>query len=108
MKLLGYSIDLNILILIGILYLIMVVNAISGSCKREGMYGSNIKERIIDLDNRFKSGFSPGNSRRELRQIGLNIRNDINRKLTEAKNKDQNKVMNDLFKKINELIAKIG
>jgi hypothetical protein len=36
MKLLGYSIDLNIIILIGILYLIMVVNAISGSCKREG------------------------------------------------------------------------
>ena len=35
-KLLGYSISLNIIILIGIFYLIIVVNALSGSCKREG------------------------------------------------------------------------
>lgn len=47
MKLLGYSIDLNIIILIGILYLIMVVNAISGSCKREG--NTNMGE--IELDD---------------------------------------------------------
>lgn len=37
MKLFGYSISLNVLILIGILYLIMVVNAISSSCNREGL-----------------------------------------------------------------------
>jgi hypothetical protein len=37
MKLFGYSISLNVLILIGVLYLIMVVNALSGSCNREGM-----------------------------------------------------------------------
>ncbi len=37
MKLFGYSISLNILILIGILYLIMVVNALSSSCNREGL-----------------------------------------------------------------------
>jgi hypothetical protein len=36
MKLFGYSISLNVLILIGILYLIMVVNALSGTCNREG------------------------------------------------------------------------
>jgi hypothetical protein len=44
MKLFGYSISLNVLILIGILYLIMVVNALSGSCNREGM-------STIDTDN---------------------------------------------------------
>ena len=37
MKLFGYSISLNIVILIGIFYLIMVVNALSSSCNREGM-----------------------------------------------------------------------
>jgi hypothetical protein len=36
MKLFGYSISLNVIILIGILYLIMVVNALSSSCNREG------------------------------------------------------------------------
>lgn len=46
MKLLGYSIDLNIIILIGILYLIMVVNALSGSCKREG--NTNMGEMELD------------------------------------------------------------
>ncbi len=39
MKVFGYSISLNVLILIGILYLIMVVNALSGSCNREGLIG---------------------------------------------------------------------
>ena len=37
MKLFGYSISLNVVILICIFYLIMVVNALSGSCIREGM-----------------------------------------------------------------------
>ena len=46
MKLLGYSIDLNIIILIGILYLIMVINALSGSCKREG--NTNMGEMELD------------------------------------------------------------
>ena len=36
LKVFGYSISLNILILIGTLYLIMVVNALSASCNREG------------------------------------------------------------------------
>ena len=36
-KLFGYSISLNVLILIGILYLIMIVNALSSSCNMEGM-----------------------------------------------------------------------
>ena len=39
MKVLGYSISLNVLILIGILYLIMVVNALSSSCSIEGRRG---------------------------------------------------------------------
>ena len=38
-KLFGYSISLNVLILIGVLYLIMVVNALSGSCNTEGLKG---------------------------------------------------------------------
>jgi hypothetical protein len=38
-KLFGYSISLNVLILIGILYLIMVVNALSASCNMEGLKG---------------------------------------------------------------------
>ena len=42
MKLFGYSISINVLILIGVLYLIMTVNAVSGSCNREGM---NFKDR---------------------------------------------------------------
>ena len=37
MQLFGYSISLNVLILIGILYLIMIVNALSSSCNMEGM-----------------------------------------------------------------------
>jgi hypothetical protein len=37
MKLFGYSISLNVLILIGVLYLIMVVNALSASCNMEGI-----------------------------------------------------------------------
>jgi hypothetical protein len=37
MKLFGYSISLNVLILIGILYLIMIVNALSAACNREGL-----------------------------------------------------------------------
>ena len=40
----GYSISLNVLILIGILYLIMVVNALSGTCNREGMTTSETAE----------------------------------------------------------------
>jgi hypothetical protein len=36
-KLFGYSISINVLILIGILYLIMVVNALSASCNMEGL-----------------------------------------------------------------------
>ena len=46
MKLFGYSISLNVLILIGILYLIMVVNALSGSCNREGLTGKEVQERV--------------------------------------------------------------
>ena len=38
-KLFGYSISLNVIILIGILYLIMVVNALSASCNMEGLKG---------------------------------------------------------------------
>ena len=48
MKLFGYSISLNILILIGILYLIMTINAVSSSCNREGMNskdGDRFRER---------------------------------------------------------------
>jgi len=41
MKVFGYSISINVLILLGILYLIMVVNALSGSCNREGMSASD-------------------------------------------------------------------
>jgi hypothetical protein len=37
MKLFGYSVSLNVLILIGILYLIMIVNALSSSCNKEGL-----------------------------------------------------------------------
>ena len=45
MKLFGYSISLNVLILIGILYLIMTVNALSGSCNMEGLITmSNAKQ----------------------------------------------------------------
>ena len=36
-KIFGYSISLNVLILMGILYLIIVLHAISGSCDMEGM-----------------------------------------------------------------------
>lgn len=58
MKLFGYSISLNVLILIGILYLIMVVNALSGTCNREGMSSAeaaalNAKHmsRMNDIDS---------------------------------------------------------
>jgi hypothetical protein len=48
-KLFGYSISLNVIILIGILYLIMVVNALSGSCNREGMDNRNIQGDLNNL-----------------------------------------------------------
>ena len=49
MKLFGYSISINVIILIGILYLIMVVNAISGSCNKEGIKNgkSNTKYKNV-------------------------------------------------------------
>ena len=40
-----YSISLNVLILIGILYLIMVVNALGGSCNIEGYKGKSVKDK---------------------------------------------------------------
>jgi hypothetical protein len=43
MKVFGYSISLNVLILMGVLYLIMVVNALSGSCNREG-FGNKVSK----------------------------------------------------------------
>ena len=43
LKLFGYSISLNLLILIGILYLIMVVNALSCSCNIEGFNFDKMK-----------------------------------------------------------------
>ena len=56
MKLFGYSISLNVLILIGILYLIMAVNALSGACNREGLNGPAGKaarrQRYPDQDHR--------------------------------------------------------
>ena len=51
MKLFGYTISLNVLILIGILYLIMVVNALSGSCNREGLKGFKKIQNAIDSVN---------------------------------------------------------
>ena len=45
MKLFGYSISLNVLILIGILYLIMIVNALSCSCNMEGFKSSAERKR---------------------------------------------------------------
>jgi hypothetical protein len=50
MKLFGYSISLNVLILIGILYLIMVVNALSGTCNREGMTTSETAGETAGID----------------------------------------------------------
>ena len=44
-KLFGYSISLHVLILIGIFYLIMVVNALSSSCNREGRKGRKKKKK---------------------------------------------------------------
>ena len=55
MKFLGYSIDLNIIILIGILYLIMVVNAISGSCKREGLNISQARTAIDKIARKLRN-----------------------------------------------------
>ena len=59
MKLFGYSISLNVIILIGILYLIMVVNALSSSCNREGLTNTSeantsevlppAKDKLVDL-----------------------------------------------------------
>ena len=46
MKLFGYSISLNVLILIGVLYLIMVVNALSGSCNREGLSANDVASKL--------------------------------------------------------------
>ena len=54
-KLFGYSISLNVIILIGILYLIMVVNALSGSCNREGMEvpdNREIQNKILMLEQK--------------------------------------------------------
>ena len=49
MKLFGYSISLNVIILIGILYLIMVVNALSSSCNREGYVLPSDRDNLVDL-----------------------------------------------------------
>jgi hypothetical protein len=70
MKLFGYSISLNVLILIGVLYLIMVVNALSGSCNREGRKGRSNKSppanslisevyKLLDTAQRMPRPLSP-------------------------------------------------
>ena len=65
-KLFGYSISLNVIILIGILYLIMVVNALSGSCNREGirslgpvLFTNKIKDLNSDILAARKSNAPP-------------------------------------------------
>ena len=50
-KLFGYSISLTVLILIGILYLIMIVNALSSSCNREGFKIINRTKSATDAAN---------------------------------------------------------
>ena len=62
-KLFGYSISLNVIILIAILYLIMVVNAITCSCN-EGFKRSSrkrskfIKPSLSDTDDLETQDFS--------------------------------------------------
>ena len=65
MKVFGYSISLNVLILIGILYLIMVVNALTSSCNTEGMskkdkekakIGDMLKQIRQDISRAKKNG----------------------------------------------------
>lgn len=69
MKFLGYSIDLNIIILIGILYLIMVVNAISGSCKMEGLKVTDIRPAIDKIDRKLQNNPNMSNyKKQELRE----------------------------------------
>ena len=63
-KLFGYSISLTVIILIGILYLIMVVNALSASCNREGMtdrdsYIANFVDSIEMIINKAELNGKP-------------------------------------------------
>lgn len=53
-KVLGYSISLKVIILICIFYLIMVVNALSGSCNREGFTNAELmlKQQLDALSNK--------------------------------------------------------
>lgn len=60
MKLFGYSISINVITLIGILYLIMVVNAISASCNMEGRKGRNKDKSDADNYNKRLEGFTEG------------------------------------------------
>jgi hypothetical protein len=49
MKLFGYSISLNVVILLSIFYVILVVNALSGSCIREGLGDMNPGDLVKEL-----------------------------------------------------------
>jgi hypothetical protein len=76
MKLFGYSISLNVLILIGILYLIMVVNALSGSCNREGLTGV---ERALkpSLDVILMQANKPGATKSQVQPVLNQTMNDL-------------------------------
>ena len=105
LKLFGYSISLNVIILIGVLYLIMVVNALSGSCNREG-YKTNSereKERREEEDDE--------NDRNRLLdyQAKLNIANESLQQLKNSKLSLTLKIssVNDLEKDTKDLSNKI-
>ena len=81
MKLFGYSISLNVLILIGILYLIMVVNALSSSCNREGLSASEIRKAQVSINNvlgRAKETMSKSTTKKLTKQEYLGYEKELN------------------------------
>ena len=56
-KLFGYSISLNVLVFMGILYLIIVLHAVSGACNMEGMSSSDkqILKDVSDVEDACES-----------------------------------------------------
>ena len=108
MKLFGYSISLNVLILMGLLYLIMVVNALSASCNMEGlMYSSDAirKElRTIKLQARkSRLGDGKGGHRPLDPRVKSRFKNDCLKWLANTNDPTMIKEINDAADEISKM-----
>ena len=105
MKLFGYSISLNVLILIGVLYLIMVVNALSASCNTEGLTlnttpltADTVSKELNNLMSAVKKAKKP---------LSAQDKEDITKRIYELKSATRDRIMLDEIKKAASVLKNV-